>query len=65
MLRKPDDFDWGFSNAYFGNLTLGRQVLETSKKVQAVVSGHTHIGMQVVNALTSEHFLSLLGEHLP
>jgi hypothetical protein len=41
MLRKPDDFDWGFSNAYFGNLTLGRQVLETSKKVQAVVSGHT------------------------
>src|SRR5258708_649 len=23
MLRKPNDFDWGFSNAYFGNLTLG------------------------------------------
>lgn len=46
ILRKPDDFDWGFSNAYFGNLTLGRQVLQTSKKVQMVVSGHTHIGRQ-------------------
>lgn len=45
MCRKPHDFDWGFSNAYFGNLTLGRQVLE-KKKVQAVISGHTHIGMQ-------------------
>jgi predicted phosphohydrolase len=46
MCRKPHDFHWGFSNAYFGNLTLGKQVLETSTKVQAVVSGHTHIGME-------------------
>jgi 3',5'-cyclic AMP phosphodiesterase CpdA len=46
MCRDPHDFHWGFSNAYFGNLTLGRHVLETSTKVQAVVSGHTHIGME-------------------
>jgi hypothetical protein len=43
MLRKPDDPDWGFSNAYFGNLTLGQRVLKMSSKVQAVVSGHTHV----------------------
>jgi predicted phosphohydrolase len=42
MLRKPHDPHWGFSNAYFGNLTLGQQVLQMSK-VRAVVSGHTHI----------------------
>ncbi len=46
MLRKPENFDWGFSNAYFGNLTLGRQILETSKKVKGVISGHTHIGIE-------------------
>jgi 3',5'-cyclic AMP phosphodiesterase CpdA len=46
LLRKPHDFDWGFSNAYFGNLTLGQQVLETSKKIRAVMSGHTHIGRE-------------------
>jgi predicted phosphodiesterase len=45
MCRKPHDFHWGLSNAYFGNLTLGQQVLEMSK-VQAVVSGHTHVGVQ-------------------
>ncbi len=45
MLRKPYDPGWGFSNAYFGNLTLGRRVLEMSK-VRAVVSGHTHIGIE-------------------
>ena len=44
MCRKPHDPYWGLSNAYFGNLTLGQQVLEMSK-VQAVVSGHTHIGL--------------------
>jgi predicted phosphohydrolase len=46
MSRKPHDFHWGFSNAYFGNVTLGQQVLEVSTKVQVVVSGHTHIGIE-------------------
>lgn len=45
MCRKPQDLHWGLSNAYFGNLTLGERVLEMSK-VQAVVSGHTHIGRE-------------------
>jgi 3',5'-cyclic AMP phosphodiesterase CpdA len=43
MCRKPNNRDWGFSNAYFGNLTLGAQVLER-KKVSHVISGHTHVG---------------------
>jgi hypothetical protein len=43
MCRKPHDQAWGFSNAYFGNLALGRRVLDASK-VRAVVSGHTHVG---------------------
>lgn len=45
MCRKPHDPHWGLSNAYFGNLTLGQQVLAMSK-VQVVVSGHTHIGRE-------------------
>lgn len=45
MCRKPHDPHWGLSNAYFGNLTLGKQVLKMSK-VQAVVSGHTHLGLK-------------------
>lgn len=43
MCRRPGNIDWGFSNAYFGNLTLGRAVL-ARRKVTHVVSGHTHIG---------------------
>ncbi len=43
MLRKPGDRRWGFSNAYFGNLTLGQRLLGL-RKLRAVVSGHTHIG---------------------
>jgi predicted phosphohydrolase len=43
MPRKLDDPVWGLSNAYFGNLTLGRRVL-AARKVCAVVSGHTHTG---------------------
>lgn len=31
MLRKPGDPDWGFSNAYFGNLRLGAVVALFSK----------------------------------
>ena len=43
MVRRPEDPRWGFSNAYFGNLTLGAAVLG-EPKVRAVVSGHTHFG---------------------
>lgn len=42
MCRRPGNIDWGFSNAYFGNLTLGRAVL-ARRKVTHIVSGHTHI----------------------
>ena len=41
MVRKSDDPDWGFSNAYFGHLTLGA-VVARFPKVTEVVSGHTH-----------------------
>ncbi|MCB9644615.1 MAG: metallophosphoesterase [Myxococcales bacterium] len=41
MQRKPDDPNWGFSNAYFGHLTAGQQ-LESIAKLRLVVSGHTH-----------------------
>ena len=40
--RRPNDRNWGFSNAYFGNLTLGNEVLKR-RKVTLVISGHTHL----------------------
>ncbi len=43
MWRDPANRAWAFSNAYFGNLTLGRRVLERPK-VSHVISGHTHAG---------------------
>lgn len=43
MHREPSDRRWAFSNAYFGNLTLGRKVL-AYRKVSHIVSGHTHRG---------------------
>jgi 3',5'-cyclic AMP phosphodiesterase CpdA len=43
MHRQPDNPEWAFSNAYFGNLTLGRHVL-ARPKVSHVISGHTHVG---------------------
>jgi hypothetical protein len=43
MCRRPEDPSWAFSNAYFGNLTLGRHVL-ARPKVSHVISGHTHVG---------------------
>jgi hypothetical protein len=43
MCRKPLDRVWGFSNAYFGNLTLGNRLRDIAK-LRLVVSGHTHIG---------------------
>jgi 3',5'-cyclic AMP phosphodiesterase CpdA len=45
MCRKPDNAEWAFSNAYFGNLTLGRRVLDYPK-VSHIISGHTHVGRQ-------------------
>lgn len=44
MLSKPEDYRWGYGNAFFGNMTLGAR-LRHSPKLRAVVSGHTHIGM--------------------
>ena len=44
MHRKPDDRGWGFANAYYGNLTLGAR-LKDEPKLRAVVSGHTHWGI--------------------
>ena len=43
--RRPNDRDWGFSNAYFGNLTLGNEVLKR-RKVTHVISGHTHLAKE-------------------
>jgi predicted MPP superfamily phosphohydrolase len=58
ITRRPDDPNWNMSNAYFGNLTLGKRITKYPK-VRRVVSGHTHIGkhaqvggidMHVINA---------------
>lgn len=43
MTRKPGNFKWGFSNAYYGNLTFGKIVLGFSKVTHAI-AGHTHSG---------------------
>jgi len=44
MHRKSQDLDWSLGDAYFGNLSLGRRIAPMHK-VQAVVSGHTHLGI--------------------
>lgn len=59
MYRKPADRDWGFSNAYFGNLTLGEQVLQR-RKVTHIVSGHTHIPRHAQVKLTDGRTLEAL-----
>jgi predicted phosphohydrolase len=41
MVRRPDNANWGVSNAFFGNLSLGRRVA-AFPKVALLVSGHTH-----------------------
>jgi len=46
MFRKPGNRRWGFSNAYFGDLTTGEMVKKYSK-VRCVVSGHTHTGREM------------------
>jgi predicted MPP superfamily phosphohydrolase len=45
MKRKPDNAKWGFTNAYYGNLTFGKIVSEFSKVTHAY-AGHTHAGME-------------------
>jgi predicted phosphohydrolase len=45
MCRDSGNPDWAFSNAYFGNLTLGEKVV-ARKKVTHIISGHTHVGRQ-------------------
>lgn len=45
MVRRPEDPRWGFSNAYFGHLTLGERVVR-EPKVRAIVSGHTHCAVR-------------------
>jgi 3',5'-cyclic AMP phosphodiesterase CpdA len=45
MHREAGDPRWAFSNAYFGNLSLGQKVL-TRHKVSHLISGHTHRGKQ-------------------
>jgi hypothetical protein len=43
MCRDAGNAEWAFSNAYFGNLTLGAKVLPY-RKVSHIISGHTHVG---------------------
>ncbi len=43
MCRDSGNPDWAFSNAYFGNLTLGEKMLQRNK-VTHIISGHTHVG---------------------
>jgi 3',5'-cyclic AMP phosphodiesterase CpdA len=45
MHRDASDPRWAFSNAYFGNLSLGYEVL-TRRKVSHIISGHTHRGKE-------------------
>jgi 3',5'-cyclic AMP phosphodiesterase CpdA len=49
IARRPWDRRWTLGNAYFGNLTLGRRVLQF-RKVQAIISGHTHVGRRGIAA---------------
>ena len=43
LVRKPGDLAWSIRNAYSGNLTLGRRIVQCPK-VTHVISGHTHAG---------------------
>jgi 3',5'-cyclic AMP phosphodiesterase CpdA len=47
VARKPWDPAWARGTAYFGNLTLGAEVLRRPKVV-SLVSGHTHVGKRAV-----------------
>ena len=47
LSRRPWDREWALRTAFFGNLTLGAEVLRRPK-VASVVSGHTHGGRRGV-----------------
>jgi hypothetical protein len=47
LARRPKDREWAIRTAFFGNLTLGAEVL-LRRKVTHVVSGHTHHGRRAV-----------------
>ena len=49
LIIKADVPRWGYGNAFFGNLTLGERV-RGMRKLRAVVSGHTHIGVKAATA---------------
>jgi hypothetical protein len=46
LVIRPDVPNWGRTNAYFANLTLGER-LNGVTKLRAVISGHTHIHRDV------------------
>ncbi len=64
MCRDFGNLRWAFTNAYFGNLTLGKQVL-ARKKVTHVISGHTHIARQETMTLDDGRLVAayVLGSH--
>ncbi|HZC06254.1 MAG TPA: metallophosphoesterase [Ktedonobacterales bacterium] len=49
IVNRTEIPNWGYGNAFFGNLTLGERVRRLGK-LRAVVSGHTHIGRRVTLA---------------
>ncbi len=42
LIIKPEAPNWGYTNAFFANLTLGQRIGELGK-LRAVISGHTHV----------------------
>jgi hypothetical protein len=52
LVIKADVPNWGYGNAFFGNVTLGAQARGLSK-LRAVVSGHTHIAVKAATAHAS------------
>ncbi len=53
LIIRADVPRWGYGNAFFGNLTLGERV-RGMRKLRAVVSGHTHIGVKATTAHGAE-----------
>lgn len=52
LVIKREIPNWGYGNAFFGNLSLGER-LRGMGKLRAVVSGHTHIGVKAATPYTS------------
>lgn len=49
MERRPHDPRWSFSNAYFGHLTAGEELV-SAPKLRAIISGHSHFGKRATRA---------------